>query len=144
MNLFICKVCGHVEFSMAPEKCPECTSPKSSYVQNDNVFIESEEKSKEAAVKHIPAIKIEKQCSLIPEQSCIDVAVRIGATLHPMEEAHHITFIDCYVDGKFVSRVVLTPGVWAAGNFHLKSAGSKITIVENCNIHGYWMAEAAV
>jgi desulfoferrodoxin (superoxide reductase-like protein) len=59
-----------------------------------------------------------------------------------MEEAHFIQFIDCYVDGKHVSRILLRPQVFAAGCFHLKVSGKKVTIVENCNIHGYWMADA--
>lgn len=141
MNIYQCSVCGHLEFSNAPEQCPVCKSPKEKYRQNDRIFEESSEKSKEAAVKHIPAITVNKQCGLIPNQGCIDVIVRIGATLHPMEAAHFIQFIDCYIDDKYVSRIMPTPGVFAAGCFHLKTAGTKVTIVENCNIHGVWKAE---
>lgn len=142
MSVYVCSVCGHVEFSEPASMCPACKSPKDKFTRNDRIFEESAEKSKEAAVKHIPAIKINKSCGLIPEQSCFDIIVRIGATLHPMESAHFIQFIDCYVDDAYVSRVMLTPGVFAAGCFHLKTHGSKIKIVENCNLHGYWKAEA--
>ena len=142
MSIMICKVCGHIAYGSAPENCPVCYAPKTSFQQNDNIFIESEEKSKEASVKHIPTIKVNKECRLVPEQPCIDVIVRVGKTLHPMEEAHHIQFIDCYVDKKFVSRVQLTAGVFAAACFHLKAAGSTVQIVENCNLHGYWQSEA--
>ena len=142
MKCFICNVCGHIAFNEAPAHCPVCHSDK--FTQNDNVFRESAEKSKEAAVKHVPSIKVSKTCGLIPETSCADVIVRIGATLHPMEEKHSIVFIDCYVDGKYAERVMLTPGVNAAACFHLKQAGSKVTIVEKCNIHGHWMAESSL
>jgi superoxide reductase len=142
MNIFICSMCGHVEFGNAPEQCPVCKSPKEKYARNDRIFEESAEKSKEAAIKHIPAITLKKECGLIREQPCADVIVRIGATLHPMEAAHFIQFIDCYVDGKYVSRIMPSPQVFAAGCFHLKTPGEKVTIVENCNIHGYWKAEA--
>lgn len=143
MNLFICKGCGYVAFNAAPEKCPVCGAPKEAFNQNDNVFIESEENAKEAAVKHIPSIKVIKECGLIPEAPCLDVLVRIGETLHPMVEEHFIQFIDCYVDDKYVSRVLLTPGVHASGLFHIKVEGAqKIRIVEVCNKHGYWQAEA--
>ena len=142
MKLFICKVCGHIEFNNAPAKCPVCMSPD--FIQNDNVFKESEEKSKEASVKHIPSITIKKECKLIPETVCIDAVVRIGKTLHPMEEKHFIQFIDCYIDGKYTERILLTPYVNPAACFHFKTQGSKLTIVENCNIHGYWMAEASL
>jgi superoxide reductase len=141
MSVYICSVCGHVEFTEVSATCPVCKSPKEKYTSNDRIFEESAEKSKEAAIKHIPAITVNKKCGLIPEQSCVDITVRIGATLHPMEIAHFIQFIDCYVDDKFVSRVTLTPGVFAAGCFHLKTQGVKVKIVENCNLHGYWKAE---
>jgi superoxide reductase len=142
MSIFICRGCGHIEFGEAPERCPVCGAPKTSFNQNDNVFIESEEKSKEAAVKHIPAVTVKKECGLIPGQGCVDIIVRIGETVHPMEEAHFIQWIDCYVDDQYVSRVYLTPGVYAAGCFHLKTSGSKVRIVEQCNLHGHWQAEA--
>ncbi|MBN2546648.1 MAG: hypothetical protein JXB50_12680 [Spirochaetes bacterium] len=144
MNIFICKVCGHIEFNAAPGNCPVCYAPKEKFEQNDKIFIESEEKSKEAAPKHIPLIQIIRECHLIKEQKCTDVLVRIGEVLHPMEEKHYIMFIDCYLDYKYISRVMLTPDVWASGLYHLKKEGKKVTIVERCNIHGFWMAEASV
>lgn len=144
MSIFICSVCGHIEFGSAPENCPVCFAPKDKFAQNDHVFEESAEKSKEAAIKHIPSIKINKECSLIPEQPCVDVIVRIGETLHPMEENHYIGWIDCYVDDRYISRVFLSPGVYAAGCFHLKTTGHKVRIVEMCNLHGHWQAEANI
>jgi len=144
MAIFVCGVCGHIEFGSAPDKCPVCFAPKDRFKQNDNVFIDAEAKSKEAAVKHIPAITVSKQCGLIPEQSCVDIHVRIGKTLHPMEAAHFINWVDCYIDNQHVARALLTPGVNPASCFHLKKAGSKVRIVEFCNIHGHWQAEAAV
>ena len=142
MNIFICKVCGHIEFEQAPENCPVCFAPKTSFNQNNNVFTESAEKSKEGAAKHIPQVDVAKKCGLVPEQTCTDILVRIGEVLHPMEEKHFIQFIDCYVDKKYVSRIMLTPDTWASVVFHLKNTGSKVTIVEQCNLHGHWIAEA--
>ncbi len=144
MKIYICKVCGHVEFNQAPAKCPTCGASQASFSQNDNVFAESAAKSKEAAVKHVPSVKIVKQCGLIPDKGCIDVIVRIGETLHPMEDAHFIQFVDCYIDDIYVSRVLLSPGVYAAACFHLKAHGENVTVVENCNIHGYWMVRAGL
>ena len=142
MSIYVCQVCGHIEFGQVPDNCPVCFSPKEKFEQNDKVFIESEEKSKEGAVKHIPSIQVVQKCGIIPEESCTDVIVRIGEKLHPMEEAHHILFIDCYVDGKYVSRMMLGPSVWASALFHIKNSGKKVTVVERCNLHGFWMAEA--
>ncbi|MCP4570857.1 MAG: rubrerythrin family protein [bacterium] len=31
-NFYLCPVCGHIEFSAAPEKCPICGVPASKYV----------------------------------------------------------------------------------------------------------------
>jgi desulfoferrodoxin-like iron-binding protein len=144
MSCFICNVCGHVEFGSAPERCPVCFAPQTSFVQNDNVFAESEEKSREGAVKHIPSIKINHECKIIPEESCVDAIVRIGETLHPMTEEHSIQFIDCYVDDVYVTRVFLTPGVFPSAVIHLKQGGSTVRIVQNCNLHGHWQAEAGL
>ena len=144
MAIFVCGMCGHIEFGSAPDKCPVCSASKDRFKQNDRVFIDAEEKSKEGAVKHVPAITVVKECGLIPEQSCADVHVRVGKTLHPMEAAHFIQWVDCYVDNQHVARSLLTPGVNPASCFHLKKAGSKVRIVEFCNIHGHWQAEAAV
>lgn len=138
MKVFRCEVCGHLEFQAIPEKCPVCEAKSDKFSQADNIFIESQKKSPEAEIKHIPDILIEKKCGLIPEQSCTDVHVRVGKTLHPMEEKHFIQFIDCYVDDKYVARYQLSPKVNPATAFHLKASVGKITIVENCNIHGYW------
>ena len=140
MKIYICKICGHIEFNSIPETCPVCSAKN--FEQNDNIFTESEEKSKEAAVKHIPNVQVVKKCGLIPEETCTDILVRIGEKLHPMEENHYITFIDCYIDDKYASRIMLTPLTWASVVFHIKTQGSKVTIVECCNIHGYWKSEA--
>lgn len=142
MKYFLCHVCGHIAFNEAPANCPVCHS--ANFTQSDNVFKESAEKSKEAAVKHTPSVKIVKSCGLIPESACTDVMVRIGATLHPMEESHYIIFIDCYIDGKYAERAMLTPRVNAAACFHLKQTGAKVTLVEKCNLHGHWMTEASI
>ncbi len=142
MSLYVCNGCSHVAFNSAPQQCPACS--QESFTQNDSVFTESMEKSKEGAVKHVPSVTVNKSCGLIPEQPCQDVLVRIGSTLHPMEAAHFIQFADCYVDGQFVSRMQFTPGGYAAGAFHLKKAGQKVSIVEKCNLHGHWMSEVSL
>jgi superoxide reductase len=139
MELYICQSCGHVAFNAKPDICPSCGT----YIfeRNDSLFKESEEKSKEASVKHFPQITINKKCGYIPENDCIDIHVRIGATLHPMDEKHYIRFIDCYCDRTFIGRTLLTPQLNPAACFHVKTPGKPVTLVEHCTIHGYWMAE---
>lgn len=142
MEMYICQTCGHIAFNAKPDKCPVCGTYL--FERNDRVFTESESKSPEASVKHIPAVTVNKECAFIPENSCVDVMVRIGATLHPMEEKHYIQFIDCYLDWKYLGRVYLTPNLNPATCFHLKEKRGKIAIVECCSIHGYWMAEDVI
>lgn len=142
-NIFICSVCGHIEFGTAPDNCPVCHAPKEKFQQNNQVFAEAEAKNKEGGVKHLPVVLV-KNSTLITEPPCQEVIVRVGKTLHPMEAAHHIRFIDGYIDDKYVARADLTPGIQPAACFSLKSAGSRVRIVEWCNLHSYWQAEAVL
>jgi superoxide reductase len=72
----------------------------------------------------------------------MEVIVRIGKVMHPMEEKHYIRFIDAYQNDNFIARMEFAPwGVFPAACFYLKESGGKITIVENCSIHGYWKSE---
>jgi superoxide reductase len=142
MKIYICQVCGHIAFNNLPDTCPVCGAEKDKFLQNDAIFKESIQKSPEAEIKHVPAITVNKSCNIIPESGCMEVIVRIGKVMHPMEEKHYIRFIDAYRNDKFIARMELTPlSVYPAACFHLKEAGGKITIVENCSIHGYWKSE---
>lgn len=142
MKIYICQVCGHIEFNNLPDTCPVCGAPKDKFLQNDAIFKESIQKSPEAEIKHVPAITVNKSCSLLPGSGCTDVIVIIGKVMHPMDEKHYIRFIDAYQNDKFIARMMLTPlSVYPAACFHLKEAGGTITVVENCSIHGYWMSE---
>lgn len=139
MKIYICQVCGHIAFNTLPDPCPVCGAEKDKFLQNDAVFKESIQKSPEAEIKHVPAITANNSCSLIQESGCTEVAVRIGKVLHPMEEKHYINFIDAYQNDKFLARVELTPlSLYPAVCFYLKETGGRITVVEHCNIHGYW------
>lgn len=141
MSVFICQVCGHLEFDKLLDKCPSCGADKSKFKQNDNIFKESQEKSPEAEVKHVPEVSVKRQCGLIPEENCVDVIIRIGKTLHPVKPEHFIQFIDTYVDAKFIERIQLTPNVNPAGCIHLKELSGTVTVVEKCNVHGYWKTD---
>jgi desulfoferrodoxin-like iron-binding protein len=144
MKIFVCSVCGHVEFGSAPEKCPVCHVLKENFKENDAVFTEAETKFKDAGPSHAPEITIKKQSDIVKEQPFRQVDVRIGKTLHPMEEAHAIRFLDCYVDDKHIARVILTLGAEPANSFVVKTAGKKVRVVALCTVHGYWQAEAVI
>ena len=142
MKLFVCSVCGHVEYGAAPEFCPVCHASKENFKQDDALFTEAEAKLKDGGKNHTPEIIVKKKSDLIKEQPTHEVEVRIGKVLHPMEESHHIRWIDCYVDDKYVSRILLTVETQPAVTFQLKAGGKKARIVELCNLHGHWQAEA--
>jgi superoxide reductase len=143
MKTFVCKVCGHIEFNEAPLNCPVCGAPKQNFEDKpDAIHKPGEAKTQgEPEKKHIPSILVVKKCGLIPE-GCMDVHVKVGEIEHPMQKEHYITFIDFYVDKKYLSRVYLTPErLHPAAALHMKVNTGVLTAVEHCNIHGYWMAE---
>ena len=137
MKGFVCKTCGYIAFDESPEKCPVCMSLKSAFKEQDVIQTAENEGPKE---KHVPVIKIVKKCGLVGE-GCTDIHVRIGETLHPMEDDHYIVFVDFYVDKKWISRVHLTPGNNPAASSHIKASSGKLSVIELCNKHGYWVNE---
>lgn len=138
MKGFVCGVCGYISFDEAPDKCPVCGALKSAFAEKDVIKTSADEGPKE---KHVPVIKVVKKCGLVGG-GCTDVHVRIGSVLHPMVAEHYIIFIDFYADKKFVSRVHLTPDCSPAASAHIKANSGKLTVIEFCNIHGYWVNEA--
>ena len=147
MKVFECKVCGHVEFDSVPEKCLVCRSLKDAFVENAEAIKKPANPAQltEGDKKHIPQITIVKECGLIPGGSCTDVHVRVGTIEHVMTKEHYIRSIDYYVDYKFVSRVWLSPELChPAAALHLNVKSGTVTAVENCNVHGNWMAEARI
>ena len=147
MKTFECKVCGHIEFEAAPELCLVCRAKREAFVEKPDAI---KKPANPAALtdgdkKHVPQIVIVKECGLVPDQCCTDVHVRVGEILHVMEAKHYIRCIDYYLNHKFISRVWLSPEVCnPAAALHLKVESGTITAVENCNVHGNWMAEAAI
>ncbi len=146
MKIFQCTVCGHIEFNEAPEKCLICHADKTAFKENpDAIQKPGLEGRKEADNKHIPQIVMVKECGLLPNTGCLDVHVKIGEVEHPMLPNHYIRSIDYYLDYQFISRVWLSPEkCHPACALHLKAEKGRITVVENCNIHGNWMSEAEI
>jgi superoxide reductase len=135
-------MCGHIEFAAAPEKCPACGAPKSAFGEDPDALMPAEKEGKE---KHVPEILVTKECGLIPGE-CRDIHARVGSTLHPMMEDHWIQWIDLYFDKQFAARYTLHPqSLLPAVGLHVKKdVAGTITVIEHCNKHGSWMAEAAL
>lgn len=146
MKTFVCKVCGHIEFDTVPDNCPVCGVPKSNFEDKPDIIHKPGEQTNytEPEKKHIPKIIVVKTCGLIP-QGCTDTHVKVGEIEHPMLKEHYITFIDFYLDKKYLSRVYLTPDkLHPAAALHIKADSGIISAVEHCNLHGYWMSEASL
>jgi len=61
--------------------------------------------------------------------------VKVGSIPHPMEEKHHIEWIELMADGR-VYRQFLKPGQKPEAEFCVKA--EKVSAREHCNIHGLW------
>lgn len=77
--------------------------------------------------KHVPVI----------EKTAGGVKVRVGSVPHPMEEKHHIEWIELIADGK-AYRQFLKPGDRPEAEFAVSAA--QIAVREHCNLHGLWKA----
>lgn len=85
-----------------------------------------DEKTADATTeKHVPII----------EKTDGGVTVTVGSVPHPMEEKHHIEWIEVMADGK-AYRQFLKPGDAPEATFAISA--TEITAREHCNIHGLW------
>ncbi|PIP20425.1 MAG: hypothetical protein COX40_04940 [Candidatus Omnitrophica bacterium CG23_combo_of_CG06-09_8_20_14_all_40_11] len=145
MDTFVCKICGYAAFGQAPEACPVCGAKKEAF-ELDLTAIKKPADPKnlnELEKKHIPAIEIKRQCGLVGP-GCVDANIKIGQIAHVMEEKHYIMYIDLYLDYNFIARYHLTPELNPVLGIHLKATSGKLVALENCNIHGRWIAEAEI
>ena len=80
-----------------------------------------------AKEKHVPVI----------EKSAGGITVKVGAVAHPMEEKHHIEWIEIIADGA-VYRQFLKPGDAPEATFNV--VADQVTAREYCTLHGLWKA----
>ncbi len=147
MKTLVCKTCGCVEFEEAPEKCLVCGALAADFKENPEAINAPADPGSltESEQKHVPQIVVVKECGLIPGGCCTDVHVKVGEIEHVMEEKHYIRYIDYYVDHKFISRVLLSPGLChPAAGLHLNVTSGTVTAIEDCNVHGRWMSETSI
>ncbi len=80
-----------------------------------------------AKEKHVPVI----------EKTADGYKVSVGAVTHPMEEAHHIEWIELLADG-IAYRKFLKVGDKPEAVFCVTA--SQLSAREYCNLHGLWKA----
>ena len=143
-SIYVCQICGHIEFGVAPDTCPVCHAPKDKFELNDAVFSDAEMKFKDKTASHLPVVHASKKSAVVTEQPSIAAEAKVGSTIHPMIESHHIRFIDFYIDDVYVSRLLLTLRNHPTAGIDIGTPGGKVRAVALCNLHGYWQKESAV
>lgn len=146
MKTFVCKRCGYIAFGEPPQNCPICNAPKQDFELDPNAIKKPANLNNltELEKKHIPVIKINRKCNLVGS-GCIDANINIGEIIHPMETRHYIMYIDLYLDYSFIARYHLSPEkLNPALGIHLKVSSGKLSALENCNLHGRWVAETEI
>ncbi len=76
----------------------------------------------------------EKHVPVIEKTEC-GVLVKVGSVAHPMEEKHHIAWIELLADG-VAYRQFLNPGDKPEASFCVQA--EKVGAREFCTVHGLW------
>ena len=146
MDTYVCGRCGFIAFGQAPDVCPVCGALKKAFELDNSAIKKPADPNNltELEKKHIPVIKINRQCNLVGP-GCIDAHIKIGEILHPMETKHYIMYIDLYIDNAYVGRYHLTPEkINPVLGIHLKVSSGKLLVLESCNLHGRWIAQVDI
>lgn len=118
-EVFVCEICGYIIEVLESAGgtlvcCGQDMSPQ-------------KENSTDAATeKHVPVVTIEGTTA----------TVQVGSTSHPMEEQHHIAWIELQ-QGNKLQRIHLQPGDAPQAIFTIES-GVPVAVREWCNLHGLW------
>jgi superoxide reductase len=78
-----------------------------------------------AKEKHVPVV----------EKTADGFNVKVGSVAHPMEEKHHIEWVELIVGDK-AYREFLNPGDTPEATFCVEA--DQVTAREYCNLHGLW------
>lgn len=122
LQVYKCEICGNIVevFHKGAGELVCCGQP---------MKLLTEQTADYKLEKHVPMIeKIES-----------GFKVTVGSTLHPMEEGHHIEWIEVSDDAGRVYRRHLEPG--DAPEVIFKIDAEKVVAREHCNVHGLWKGE---
>jgi len=117
-EIYKCNVCGKMVEIMKPGagELFDCGQP---------MELLKEKIQDEGSEKHVPVI--------VKTES--GVLVKVGEVPHPMEEKHHIEWIEIIADG-ISYRKVLDPEDEPVAEFCVKAG--EIIAREHCSLHGLW------
>lgn len=142
MKTYVCQACKYIALNGAPVDCPVCGMAIENFENDPDAIKKPVDTGNltEAEKKHIPKVFIAGECPLNHADKCTGIRIKVGDIEHVMEAEHFITFIDLYIDEKYLSRVILTPQkIHPAAELHLNINAGKLTVIANCNVHGNWM-----
>ena len=94
---------------------------------NENMELLEERQLDVGPEKHIPII----------EKDGDNIVVKMGEVPHPMEEEHHICFVELFVGDK-VYRKALNAGDEPKAVFEVCADVGDVRAREYCNVHGLW------
>lgn len=122
LEVYKCEICGNIVEVLhgGAGELVCCEQPMEKLTEN------TVDAAKE---KHVPVI----------EMGDGSIKVKIGSVPHPMEEKHHIEWIELIADGK-AYRQFLKPGQDPEATFNVSA--SSVTAREYCNLHGLWKSES--
>ena len=121
LQIYKCSICGNIIEVLhgAAGELVCCGKPM------ENLVAKTADEGKE---KHVPVI----------EKIDGGVKVKIGSVPHPMEEKHHIEWIEIIANGR-AYRHFLNPGDAPEATFNIEV--DEVTAREYCNIHGLWKGQ---
>ncbi|MHA1595188.1 MAG: desulfoferrodoxin [Candidatus Baldrarchaeia archaeon] len=123
MQIYKCNVCGNIVEVLHPGKgklvC--CGQP---------MELIEERTMDEGREKHVPIIETTDE----------GILVRVGSVEHPMNEAHHIEWIEL-ITNNGVYRKFLSLGDKPKAAFEVKTGIDNIKARAYCNVHGLWMSK---
>ncbi len=120
-DVYKCEICGNIVAILHPGAGELVCCNKPMVLMLENTVDASRE-------KHVPVI----------ERTAAGIKVSIGSIPHPMEEKHHIEWIELLVNGRSL-RQFLKPGEAPVAFFEGVTATTVIAR-EYCNLHGLWKA----
>ena len=121
-KFFICKHCGNLVGLIEDEGVPMiCCGEKMSVLVPNT--------AEAATEKHLPEVTV----------SGDSISVQIGSVAHPMEEAHHITFVYVATE-QGGQRKCLKVGQAPSLSFCFVN-DKPVAVYAYCNLHGLWKTE---
>lgn len=120
-GIYKCNVCGNiVEVAHASSGTLVCCGQPMQLMKP--------KKTEEGSEKHLP----------VAEKNNKEIKINIGSVPHPMEEKHHIEWVEIINDDKSC-RQFLHPGMKPEAGFCTEEKKARARAY--CNIHGLWEAD---